>query len=54
MPNYYVDNVKLNRRELWVYHETKHLFFGWIVAEMIEFQPKDSIWKPHIKFGDIK
>lgn len=53
MTNRYVDNRVLNRREFYFRHEGKLYFYGWCDVSVLKNQPKDSIWKPHIDFGDI-
>lgn len=53
MTNRYVDNRELNRREFYFRHEDSYIFYGWCDALVLKNQPKNSIWKPHIKFGEI-
>lgn len=45
------DNLRLNRRELWVQWDTFLIFHGWCHREALRNVDAGSFWKPKEPFG---
>jgi hypothetical protein len=47
------DNMKLQRRELYLEWEGKEIFYGWCEKNALTFIPASSFWKSDVPFGNF-